>query len=127
MPNVSLASSPAGKSLEDLVAATDDGVLITGTGSWSIDHQRYNFQFTGQMFYEVKKGKVTHALKDVGYQANSVDFWNSLDLLGGPSEWALGSAFDDGKGEPAQSNPVSHGCPPARFKANILNTGTKKG
>ncbi len=129
MPNVSLAPNPTKDlGVKDLIAATDDGIYVVGTGSWSIDHQRYNFQFTGQMFHEVKKGKLTRTLKDVGYQANSIEFWNSLDLLGGPSEWAIGSAFDDGKGEPPQSNPVSHGCPPARFKANILNTkAAKKG
>ncbi len=125
MPNVSLLPGAKDLKVKDLIAATDDGVYIVGHGSWSIDHQRYNFQFTGQMFHEVKKGKVTRTLKDVGYQANSIDFWNSCDLVGGPSEWAIGSAFDDGKGEPMQSNPVSHGCPPARFKANLLNTKTK--
>ncbi len=128
MPNVSLAPS-ATKDLKvkDLISATDDGIYIVGTGSWSIDHQRYNFQFTGQMFYEVKKGRITHALKDVGYQSSSPEFWSSLDLLGGPSEWMMGGALDDGKGEPEQSNAVSHGCPPARFKGvNILNTRAGK-
>jgi len=125
MPNVSLAPGAKDLKVKDLIAATDDGIYIVGHGSWSIDHQRYNFQFTGQMFHEVKKGKITRTLKDVGYQANSIDFWSSCDLLGGQSEWAVGSAFDDGKGEPGQSNPVSHGCPPARFKANILNTKSK--
>lgn len=128
MPNVSLQPGKQDLGMKDLIAATDDGIVVTGTGSWSIDHQRYNFQFTGQMFHEVKKGKITRTLKDVGYQSNSIEFWSSLDLLGGPTEWAIGSAFDDGKGEPMQSNPVSHGCPPARFKANVLNTkAAKKG
>ncbi|MBL8953577.1 MAG: TldD/PmbA family protein [Myxococcaceae bacterium] len=127
MPNVSLSPGAKDLKVKDLIAATDDGIYVTGQGSWSIDHQRYNFQFTGQMFHEVKKGKVTRTLKDVGYQQNSIDFWNSCDLLGGASEWAIGSAFDDGKGQPMQSNPVSHGCPVARFKANILNTKSKGG
>ncbi|MBK7864378.1 MAG: TldD/PmbA family protein [Archangiaceae bacterium] len=126
MPNVSLQPGPKDLGVKDLIAATDDGVYIVGNGSWSIDHQRYNFQFGGQMFFEVKKGKVTRALKDVAYQSNSLEFWSSLDLLGGPAEWKLGAAFDDGKGEPMQSNPVSHGCPPARFKANLINTRSKK-
>jgi|APLak6261675434_1056106.scaffolds.fasta_scaffold02632_2 TldD protein len=126
MPNVSLAPGEKDLSTQDLIKATDDGVYIVGTGSWSIDHQRYNFQFTGQSFYEVKKGKITHALKDVGYQSNTPSFWKSCDLLGGPSTWQLGSAFDDGKGEPGQSNPVSHGCPSARFRGvSVINT--KKG
>ncbi len=128
MPNVSLAPGAKELSTKDLIAATDDGVYVVGTGSWSIDHQRYNFQFTGQMFFEVKKGRVTRALKDVGYQSNTPSFWKSCDLLGGPSTWQLGSAFDDGKGEPMQSNPVSHGCPSARFgQVNVINTGAKRG
>ncbi len=126
MPNVSLAPGPKPLGLDDLVAATDDGILILGTGSWSIDHQRYNFQFGGQVFHEIKKGKRTRMLKDVAYQANTIDFWNSCDLLGGPASWRLGGAMNDGKGEPMQSNAVSHGCPPARFrKVNVLNTNAR--
>lgn len=128
MPNVSLEPGPKPLGVADLIAATDDGVYIQGSGSWSIDHQRYNFQFTGQSFYEVKKGKVTRALRDVAYQANTLEFWNACDLIGGANEFRLGSAFDDGKGEPAQSNPVSHGCAPTRFKKiSVLNTRAKKG
>ncbi|HEX9296629.1 MAG TPA: TldD/PmbA family protein [Polyangiaceae bacterium] len=128
MPNVSLLSGDKPLKVEDLVAATDDGILITGNGSWSIDQQRYNFQFGGQMFYEIKKGKVTHALKDVAYQANSLDFWKSCDMVGGQESWKLHGTLSDGKGEPVQSNPVSHGCPPARFRrVNILNTNRRGG
>jgi TldD protein len=127
MPNVSLQPGPKDLRVQDLIAATDDGIYITGNGSWSIDHQRYNFQFGGQMFYEVKKGRVTRALKDVAYQANTLAFWNGCDLIGGASEWRMGGALHDGKGEPVQSNAVSHGCPPARFVGvNILNTNARK-
>jgi len=127
MPNVSLAPGPKDLGVKDLIAATDDGVYIVGTGSWSIDHQRYNFQFGGQAFYEVKKGKIAGMLKDVAYQAVTLDFWHALDMLGGPKEWRMGGALGDGKGEPSQSNAVSHGCPPARFRGvNILNTNTRK-
>jgi TldD protein len=122
MPNVSLAPGEKDLSVEDIVAATDDGIYITGNGSWSIDHQRYNFQFGGQMFYEVKKGKITRPLRDVAYQSNTLEFWASCDLLGGAKSWQLHGALHDGKGEPVQSNAVSHGCPPARFSANVLNT-----
>jgi TldD protein len=127
MPNVSLR--PGTKPLEtaDLIAATDDGIYITGNGSWSIDHQRYNFQFGGQMFYEVKKGKVTRVLRDVAYQANTLQFWHACDLLGGEKSWQLHGSLSDGKGEPGQVNSVSHGCPPARFaKINILNTNARR-
>jgi TldD protein len=126
MPNVSLMAGDKPLKLGDLISATDDGILITGNGSWSIDQQRYNFQFGGQMFYEVKKGKVTRALKDVAYQANSLDFWKSCDMIGGKESWQLHGSLNDGKGEPSQSNAVSHGCPPARFRAvNVINTGRR--
>jgi TldD protein len=126
MPNVSLAPGGRDHVTKDLIAATDDGVYIVGAGSWSIDHQRYNFQFGGEMFYEVKKGKIVGPLRDVAYQANTLDFWRSCDMIGGAREWQMGAAFGDGKGEPVQSQAVSHGCPPARFRSvNILNTAVK--
>jgi TldD protein len=125
MPNVSLAPGEKDLSTSDLIKATDDGIYIVGNGSWSIDHQRYNFQFTGQTFFEIKKGKITRPLKDVGYQSNTPAFWKSCDLLGGPSTWKLGAALNDGKGEPVQSNPVSHGCPSARFRGVSVINATK--
>lgn len=126
MPNVSLAAGAKEQGLDEIIAATEDGIVITGNGSWSIDHQRYNFQFSGQTFHEVKKGKITHALKDVAYQSNSLEFWNGCDMIGGEKSWQLFGAMDDGKGEPGQSNTVSHGCPPARFKqVDILNVNRR--
>lgn len=126
MPNVSLQPGPEGYTTEDLINATDDGILISGRGSWSIDQQRYNFQFGGQFFWEIKKGRLTRPLRDVAYQANTIEFWSSCDMLGGEATYRLGGSFSDGKGEPSQSNAVSHGCPPARFTVNVLNTGGDK-
>jgi TldD protein len=126
MPNVSLQPGEEGYTTEDLVSATDDGILVSGRGSWSIDHQRYNFQFSGQFFWEIKKGRLVRPLRDVAYQANTVDFWSSCDMIGGQGTYRLGGSFGDGKGEPSQSNCVSHGCPPARFRAVIVNTGANK-
>ncbi|MDB4956446.1 MAG: protease TldD [Myxococcales bacterium] len=126
MPNVSLAPGAKERSIEDLIAATNDGVLIIGNGSWSIDHQRLNFQFGGQAFWEIKKGKKTRMLRDVAYQANTIEFWTACDQIGGPASWALNGTMSDGKGEPMQTNAVSHGCPPARFRnVNILNTSRR--
>jgi TldD protein len=123
MPNVSLQPNAKDVSEEDIIAATEDGIYIKGDGSYSIDHQRYNFQFSGQTFWEVKRGKITTQLRDVAYQSNTPEFWKSLDMLGGKATYALGGAFSDGKGQPVQSNSVSHGCPVARFaRVNILNT-----
>jgi TldD protein len=123
MPNVSLRPGEKNVSEQDIIAATDDGIYIKGDASYSIDHQRYNFQFSGQTFWEVKNGKITTQLRDLAYQSNTPEFWKSLDMLGGRSTYVLGGAFSDGKGQPVQSNSVSHGCPMARFsKVNILNT-----
>jgi TldD protein len=124
MPNVSLLPGEQDLTLDDLIAATDNGIYIVGRGSYSIDQQRYNFQFGGQVFYEVKGGRITGMLKDVAYQSRTLDFWNSMDLIGGKRSYLMNGTFSDGKGQPSQSNAVSHGCPPARFKSvNVLNTG----
>jgi TldD protein len=126
MPNVSLLPGEKETSLNDLVAATDRGILIKGDGSFSIDQQRYNAQFGGQTFHEIKGGKIVSVMKDVAYQMRTPDFWNSMDMIGGKASYALGGSFFDGKGQPGQANAVSHGCPPARFKnVNVINTGRK--
>ena len=126
MPNVSLEPAKENVTLEQLLADVDKGILIYGNGSYSIDQQRYNFQFGGQTFWEVKRGKVIGMLRDVAYQSRTTDFWGSLDGLGGPDSYEIHGSFSDGKGEPGQSNAVSHGCPPARFRAvNILNTASR--
>jgi TldD protein len=126
MPNISLLPGERDISLNDIIAATDRGIVIKNRGSWSIDHQRFNFQFSGQAYYEVRNGKISGMLRDVAYQSNTPVFWNSLDMIGGKSSYWLGGTFNDGKGEPSQSSSVSHGCPPSRFhNVTILNTGRK--
>ena len=126
MPNVSLLPGTKDLVWEDLIAATDRGIAIVGDGSFSIDQQRYNAQFGGQLYYEIKGGKIVGMLKDVAYQMRTPEFWGAMDMLGGPRSYVLGGAFSDGKGQPAQSNAVSHGCPPTRHKAiPVINTGRK--
>ena len=123
MPNISLQPGEKKISIEELCSGVKDGIYILGDGSWSIDQQRYNFQFTGQVFYEIKDGKIGQMLRDVAYQGNTVDFWNSCDGLCGKDEYHLGGAFNCGKGQPQQIAPVSHGAVPARFRQiNVLNT-----
>lgn len=126
MPNVHLVAGSESLSIDDLIADTKDGILIIGDGSYSIDQQRYNFQFSGQVFWEIKNGKKTQMLRDVAYQANTQDFWNSCDAICDESSWEMGGSYYDGKGQPGQINAVSHGCSPARFRQiNVLNTGRK--
>jgi TldD protein len=125
MPNINLMPHPdRDVPLEELIGGVDRGILIEGRGSYSIDQQRYNAQFGGQVFHEIRDGRVAGRLKDVAYQIQTPEFWNSMDLLGGPSTYELSGTFNDGKGQPSQSNAVSHGCPPARFRGvNVINTG----
>jgi TldD protein len=124
MPNVSLLPGDREQSFEDLIAATDRGIAIVGDGSFSIDQQRYNAQFGGQLFYEIRGGKVVGMLKDVAYQIRTPEFWAAMDMIGGRASYELGGAFGDAKGQPSQSNAVSHGCVPTRHRQiNVINTG----
>lgn len=123
MPNVSLHPNPKDVTLDELIGGVDDGIYIVGDKSWSIDMQRYNFQFTGQKFFRIRGGKIDGQLKDVAYQSRTTDFWNAMEAVGGPSTYVLGGAFNCGKGQPGQIAPVTHGCPAALFRRiNVLNT-----
>ncbi|MFN8333744.1 MAG: TldD/PmbA family protein [Cyclobacteriaceae bacterium] len=123
MPNVSLQPSKEKKSIDDLIKNVEKGIYIIGDGSFSIDQQRYNFQFGGQLYYEIKEGKITNMVRDVAYQANSQDFWNACSGIADESDYRLGGSFFDGKGQPSQSSAVSHGSSTAMFKGiNVINT-----
>ncbi|MGO8823874.1 MAG: TldD/PmbA family protein [Acidimicrobiales bacterium] len=129
MANVSLAHSGAeGPSTDELIAGVDRGIYIAGDKSWSIDMQRYNFQFTGQRFYRIENGRLAGQLKDVAYQATTTDFWGAMEAVGGASTWVLGGAFNCGKGQPGQVAPVSHGCPAVLVRGvRVLNTREEAG
>jgi len=123
MANVSLQPAVGGPSTEELIAGVENGIYILGDKSWSIDMQRYNFQFTGQRFYRISHGRLAGQLRDVAYQATTTDFWNSMEAVGGPQTYVLGGAFNCGKGQPGQVAPVSHGCPAVLMRGvRILNT-----
>jgi len=127
MPNVSLKPNPKEDlTANDIIKGVEKGIYIAGRGSFSIDQQRYNFQFGGQLFFEIKDGKIVDQIEDVAYQSNTQDFWNSCAQLAGKSDYRVGGSFFDGKGQPPQSSAVSHGCPTARFNnINVLNTKRK--
>ncbi len=128
MANVSLAPSTDGPSTQELIARVDRGIYVVGDKSWSIDMQRYNFQFTGQRFYEIRGGRVVGQLRDVAYQATTTDFWGSLEAVGGPQTYVLGGAFNCGKAQPSQIAAVSHGCPTSLFRGvQVLNTAQEAG
>ena len=126
MPNVSLQPTSADVTLDDLIGGVERGIYVVGDRSWSIDMQRYNFQFTAQRFYEIRGGKLGGQLKDVAYQGTTTEFWNSMEAVGGPSTFVLGGSFRCGKGQPGQAAPVSHGAPAALFRqVNVLNTASE--
>jgi TldD protein len=128
MANVSLQPAEGGPATTELIASVTDGIYIVGDKSWSIDMQRYNFQFTGQRFYRIKNGQLAGQLRDVAYQATTTDFWNSMEAVGGPQTYVLGGAFNCGKGQPGQVAPVSHGCPAVVMRGiRILNTVEEAG
>jgi TldD protein len=117
MPNVRLEAGPKGSpTAEQIIADTKDGVLIDGRGSYSIDQQRYNGQFGGNCFWEIKNGKVTRMVTDVTYNAITTDFWANLDAIGDQSSWKMFGTGGDAKGQPTQTNSISHGSPYIRIK-----------
>ena len=81
MPNVSLEPGKTPMTVAQMIGGVDRGIYILGRGSYSIDQQRYNFQFGGQLFYEIRNGKIAGMLKDVAYQATTTEFWNSVTAL----------------------------------------------
>ncbi|MEH6375026.1 TldD/PmbA family protein [Streptomyces sp. KLMMK] len=128
MANVSLQPAPGGPSTEEMISGVERGIYVVGDRSWSIDMQRYNFQFTGQRFYRIENGRLAGQVRDVAYQATTTDFWGSMTAVGGPQTYVLGGAFNCGKAQPGQVAAVSHGCPSALFEnVNILNTTEEAG
>ena len=126
MPNVSLQSGKTPLTAKELIKDVKKGIYIVGDGSFSIDQQRYNFQFGGQMFYEIKDGEIVGMLNDVAYQSNTQEFWNSCVAIADKSDYRLGGSFNDGKGQPGQSSAVSHGSSTTRFNnVNVINTARK--
>ncbi len=126
MPNVSLAAGTRPLTPDELVKDVKKGIYILGRGSYSIDQQRYNFQFGGQLYYEIKDGKITQPLGDVAYQANTQEFWNACSAMCDERDWRMGGSFFDGKGQPSQISAVSHGSSTTRFNGiNVINTARK--
>ncbi len=126
MPNVSLEPNKTPYSVNDMISDVEDGIYIVGRGSYSIDQQRYNFQFGGILFYEIKNGKITEMLKDVAYQANTQEFWNACSKICDEKDYRMFGSFFDGKGQPGQVSAVSHGSSTTRFdNINVINTARK--
>ncbi len=128
MANVSLAPGKGKLSVADMIGGVENGIYIVGDGSFSIDQQRYNAQFGGQLFFEIKNGKITQQIEDVAYQIRTPEFWNACSAVCDESDYRLGGSFFDGKGQPSQSSAVSHGSSTARFDGiNVINTARSLG
>ena len=126
MPNVSLEPGRDPLTVNEMIAGVDKGIYIVGRGSYSIDQQRYNFQFGGQLFYEIENGKITNQLRDVAYQSNTQEFWNACSAICDERDYRLNGSFRDGKGQPPQISAVSHGSATTRFDGvNVINTARK--
>ncbi len=123
MANVSLMPGKTPLSVADMVKDVENGLYVHGRGSYSIDQQRYNAQFGGQLFYEIKQGKVTGLVEDAAYQIRTPEFWNACSAICDERDFRLGGSFFDGKGQPSQVSAVSHGSSTTRFNGiNVINT-----
>ena len=128
MANVSLAAGRTPLTVAEMIADVEDGIYIVGDGSFSIDQQRYNAQFGGQLFYEIKDGAITGMVEDVAYQIRTPEFWNACSAICDESDFRLGGSFFDGKGQPSQVSAVSHGSSTTRFDGiNVINTARSLG
>lgn len=128
MANISLEPGKKKLNVADMIKGVENGIYIVGDGSFSIDQQRYNAQFGGQLFYEIKNGKITQMIEDVAYQIRTPEFWNACSAVCDESDYRLGGSFFDGKGQPGQVSAVSHGSSTSRFNGiNVINTARSLG
>ncbi|MBN2381111.1 TldD/PmbA family protein [candidate division WOR-3 bacterium] len=123
IPNLLLMPGSKNISPEDLMADVKKGILIEGRGSWSIDQRRLNFQFGGDLFYEITNGKKTRMLRDVIYQSITPEFWGSVDGVSGKNYWEPQGVMNCGKGEPMQIAQMTHGAPWIRVRKIKVNRG----
>jgi TldD protein len=114
MTNISLL--PGTWKLDDLIADTDDAILMETNRSWSIDDRRYQFQFSTEIGWEIKGGKRGRMLKNPSYSGITTEFWNSCDAICSADEWVLWGTPNCGKGQPMQTMGTGHGASPSRFR-----------
>ncbi|MGO4549730.1 TldD/PmbA family protein [Lysobacter sp. 2RAF19] len=128
MANVSMQPGKEKLGVAQMIKDVENGIYIIGDGSFSIDQQRYNAQFGGQLFFEIKNGQITRQIEDVAYQIRTPEFWNACVGVCDESDYRLGGSFFDGKGQPGQVSAVSHGSSTARFNGiNVINTARNLG
>lgn len=114
MTNISI--NPGTWKYDDLIADTDDAILMETNRSWSIDDRRYHFQFSTEIGWEIKDGKIAHMVKNPSYSGITTEFWNSCDAICSRDYWTLWGTPNCGKGQPMQTMGTGHGASPARFR-----------
>jgi TldD protein len=126
MPNVSLQAGKTALSVKEMINGVEKGLYMLGRNSYSIDQQRYNFQFSSQLCYEIRNGEIVGMVKGAAYQANTQEFWNACTKICDQTDYRLNGSFFDGKGQPSQVSAVSHGCATSRFNGiSVINTSRK--
>lgn len=123
MTNINILPGTDG-TLEDIIAATEDGIVLDVPTSWSIGSNREHFHFGCEIAWEVKHGKRTRVYKNPTYHGHTLEFWRSLDMVGDERSWRLMQVANCGKGEPNQIMEVGHGVPVMRFRQ--VETGEKE-
>jgi hypothetical protein len=126
MPNVSLKAGKKKLTPDEMIKDVKKGIYIVGDGSFSIDQQRYNFQFGGQLFYEIKNGKIGQQLEDVAYQSNTQEFWNACVAICDERDWRMGGSFFDGKASRRKCPSCRTARPPRASTASTLSTPPAK-
>ena len=102
-------------SFEDLIKDIEQGVYMESNLSWSIDDQRYKFQFGCEYAKLIENGKLTKTLRNPNYRSTTPDFWHRLVRIGNESTWQMYGTPHCGKGEPNQAIRVGHGSPVCVF------------
>ncbi len=115
MTNVSVMPGSAG-TLDDLIADTDDGMLMDTNRSWSIDDRRLNFQFGTEVGWEIKNGRRGDMIRNPTYTGVTPEFWGSCDAVCSEAAWVMWGTPNCGKGQPGQAAHTGHGAAPARFR-----------
>lgn len=123
MTNVNILPGEDG-TLEDIIASTEDGIVVDNPVSWSIGSNREHFHFGCEIAWEVKNGERTRVLRNPTYQGHTLEFYKSLTAVGDRSTWVVEQVNNCGKGEPNQIMQLGHGVPVVRFD-NVI-TGERK-
>jgi TldD protein len=124
MTNISI--DPGSWKYEDLLADTDDAILMETNRSWSIDDRRYHFQFSTEIGWEIKGGKKGRMIKTPSYSGITTEFWNSCDAICSRDYWTLWGTPNCGKGQPMQTMGTGHGASPARFRNVKIGVASSK-